>query len=708
MVGINGSTFATLLVALVLYLPGLQADARDLSDVRKSGVLKIVSHHRNPLRGRSPAALERNRSNEFDLAQKFAEKLKLKIEWIEAENLTETLESLQDEDADIALGGLPAEGQLSRGLLFSRPLRFGREILIASGSEGFFTRRSPPASAPDKAQEFSPSVIKGKTILVRPLTSSHEYLLRLLRPEYKTTLKVLSEDETEFEMLDRLKAGEADFAAIDEESFIRTAQTFKSEEKPAEFRQVMLIEDRSPIEWALPLGATRLKSAVDAFLQERALTAYKDENILGDFKDIKKRGVLRVLTRNSSTTYFIYRGAQLGFEYELVSKMAKDLGLRLEIVIPPDRESLFTYLDEGKGDLIAAGLTITAERKEKLLFSTPYNEVSELLVVPSTNTDTTSLGALSGDKIAVRRSSSYFTTLARLQELHGFDIEEVPENRETEEILYALGQGEYEATVADSNIVDVELTYNSRIRSVQPIGDPVKIGWAMRKGQKRLKSAVDRWIRQNYRGLFYNMILTKYFKNAKQMRIAASEERSDLDGALSPYDDLIRKYAKKYEFDWRLITAQMYQESQFNPNAKSWVGALGLMQVMPQTAKELKIPNVTRPEDGIHAGIKLLARYSAVFNSPDIKEKDRLRFALASYNCGLGHVLDGRALAREKKMDPNKWFGNVEKLMPLLSTPAYARRARHGYCRCDEPVKYVSEIQTRYEAYSKLVAPEKD
>ena len=707
MVGIRSQPFATLMATLLLCLLGSPAEARDLSDVRKSGVLRVVTHNRNPLRGRSPAALERNRSNEFELAQKFAEKLKLKIEWIEAENLTDTLESIKDDDADIALGGLPADGESTRELLFSRPIRFGREILVSSGPEGFFKRKLSPSKSEDQ-QGFSPALIKGKTILVRPLTSSHHFLLKLLRPEYKTTLKVLSEDESEFDMLERLSAGEADMAAIDEETFIRTAQSFQTEEKPAEFRVTMMIEDRSPVEWALPQGATKLKSAVDAFLQERALTAYKDENILGDFKDIKKRGVLRVLTRNSSTTYFIYRGAQLGFEYELVSKMAKDLGLRLEIVIPPDRESLFTYLEEGKGDLIAAGLTITDERKEKLLFSTPYNEVSELLVVPASNTEATTLASLSGEKIAVRRSSSYFSTLARLQELHGFDIEEAPENMETEEILYAVGKGEYDATVADSNIVDVELTYNSRLRSLQSIGDPVKIGWAMRKDQKHLKTEVDRWIRRNYKGLFYNMIMTKYFKNAKQMRIAASEERSDLDGALSPYDDLVRKYAKKYEFDWRLITAQMYQESQFNPNAKSWVGALGLMQVMPQTAKELKIPNVTRPEDGIHAGIKLLARYAAVFNSPDIKEKDRLRFALAAYNCGLGHVLDGRTLARERKMDPNKWFGNVEKVMPLLSKPTYARRARHGYCRCDEPVKYVSEIQTRYEGYSKLVAPEKD
>jgi membrane-bound lytic murein transglycosylase F len=258
--------------------------------------------------------------------------------------------------------------------------------------------------------------------------------------------------------------------------------------------------------------------------------------------------------------------------------------------------------------------------------------------------------------------------------------------------------------VADSNIVDVELTFSDGIRSAGPLGDPRDVAWMLRKDQPKLKAAADRFIRKIYRSTRYNLMVTKYFKNERQMRVAASEERSDKAGQLSPYDDLVKKYAMMYEFDWRLVTSQMYQESRFDPGARSWVGALGLMQVMPRTARETGVGDVRKPEQGIHAGVKVLARYAAMYQDPEISEPDRLRFALASYNCGPGHVADGRRLAADLKLDPARWSGHVEKAMPLLAKPRFARTARHGYCRCGEPVKYVSEIQSRYESYSKLIA----
>jgi membrane-bound lytic murein transglycosylase F len=147
----------------------------------------------------------------------------------------------------------------------------------------------------------------------------------------------------------------------------------------------------------------------------------------------------------------------------------------------------------------------------------------------------------------------------------------------------------------------------------------------------------------------------------------------------------------------------MYQESRFDPRARRWVGAQGLMQVMPRTAQELKVRNVTDPNNGILAGVMLMARYSAWFNSPDVPAKDRIRFALASYNCGPGHVQDARAIAKDMGLNPNKWFGNVERAMLLLKRRDIAKKSRYGLCHCDEPVNYVSQIQSRYDTYAKLV-----
>jgi len=328
--------------------------------------------------------------------------------------------------------------------------------------------------------------------------------------------------------------------------------------------------------------------------------------------------------------------------------------------------------------------------------------VSELLVVPAKDTKTRGITDLKDKAIHVRKSSSYYETLSNIQDRVGFKIELLPEDLETEDVLAQVGAGKIPATVADSNIVQLELTYNSKIRSVGPVGDIVEIGWVMRRDQPALKAEVDAFMKKLYKGTFYNIMVGKYFKDSKGTREARTL-RADRAGALSPYDALVKRHARTYELDWRLITAQMYQESQFNPNAKSWVGARGLMQVMPRTGMELKVTNLDDPDQGILAGTKLMARYSNLFNSPEITAKDRIRFALASYNCGPGHVDDARALASEMGLSRNKWFRHVEQALLLLSKREIAKRARYGFCRCDEPVKYVSEIQDRYDHYVQIV-----
>jgi membrane-bound lytic murein transglycosylase F len=325
------------------------------------------------------------------------------------------------------------------------------------------------------------------------------------------------------------------------------------------------------------------------------------------------------------------------------------------------------------------------------------------VVLPASDKATKTLEDLKGKRISVRKSSSYYTTLGKLKAKYGFEIDLLPEDLETEDALRQVGEGKIAATVADSDIVEIELTYTNKIRSLGPLGEPVDLGWAVRKDQPKLLAAADAYLKKIYRGIFYNMSVKKYFKDGRTSRESAGDDRADKDGHLSAYDELTKKRARQFELDWRLVTSQMYQESHFDPKAKSWVGAVGLMQVMPKTGAELKISDLIDPDQGIHAGIMLLARYSKMFDDPSIKDKDRIRFALAGYNCGPGHVSDGRRLAKDLGLDPNRWFGNVEKAMLMLADPKTARKARYGYCRCSEPVKYVSEIQTRYDAYSKLV-----
>jgi membrane-bound lytic murein transglycosylase F len=650
----------------------------DLPAIRAAGTLRLlVTAPEHLQRGVDP------KREELALAVTFARKLELRAVPVVVADRSQLVPALRAGRGDVIVGSLAVTPERAQAILFTRPVRFVAQQVVVPKADRSVRRAADLA---------------GKTVTVRP-SSSYATALARLQPRVKgLQVKAARETEDTFDLIQKVARGEEAITVADSD-ILDAALTFEPGVKAA-----FALIQRDPIAWGVRKENPALKAALDAFLVERALTGYKERSTRADLDAIKKRGALRVLTRNSSTTYFLHRGEELGFEYELAREFARTLGVRLEMVIPPSREALAQYLREGKGDLVAAGLAVTAERSREFAFTVPYNRVSELLVVPAKDRTTQGLADLRGRKIAVRRSSSYHQALAPLQARHGFDLEMVAEDEETEDILEAVEDGKYAATVADSNIVDVELTFSDDIRSVGPIGDPRDVAWMLRKDQPKLKAAADRFIRKIYRSTRYNMMVAKYFKNERQMRVAASEERSDKAGQISPYDDLVKKYARMYEFDWRLVTAQMYQESRFDPRARSWVGALGLMQVMPRTAKESGVGDVRKPEQGIHAGVKVLSRYAAMYQDPEISEQDRLRFALASYNCGPGHVADGRRLAADLKLDPTRWFGHVDKAMPLLAKRQFARTARHGYCRCSEPVKYVSEIQSRYESYSKLIA----
>jgi peptidoglycan lytic transglycosylase F len=657
--------------------PGLAATG-DLPEIRKTGRLRLLVT--------APEHLQRAgdpKREELALAVAFAQKAGLRAIPVVVPERSELIPALRAGRGDVIVGSLAITHERAAEIAFTRPVRHVSQQVVVPKADRSVRRRADLA---------------GKTVTVRASSSYASALARAATRVKGLQIKPARESDDTFDLIQKVARGEEAITVADSD-ILAAALTFEPGVKVA-----FALTVRDPIAWGVRKENPALKGALDAFLAERALRGSKERSVRADLDAIRKRGALRVLTRNTSTTYFLHRGEELGFEYELAREFARTLGVRLEMVIPPSREALTTYLREGKGDLIAAGLAVTPERRQEFAFTAPYNRVSELLVVPASDRTTRSLADLRGRKVAVRRSSSYYQALAPLQGQYGFALEVVPEDEETEDLLETVAEGKFAATVADSNIVDVELTHLDTIRSAGPIGDPRDVAWMLRKDQPQLKAAADRFIRRIYRGTFYNLTMTKYFRNQRHMRTAASEDRSDKAGHLSPYDPLVKKYARMYEFDWRLVTAQMYQESRFDPSVRSWAGALGLMQVMPRTARELGVGDVRQPEVGIHAGVKLLARYAAMYQEPEISEQDRLRFTLAAYNCGPGHVADGRRLAADFKLDPNQWVGQVEKAMPLLARPRFARTARHGYCRCSEPVKYVSEIQRRFESYSNLIA----
>lgn len=374
-----------------------------------------------------------------------------------------------------------------------------------------------------------------------------------------------------------------------------------------------------------------------------------------DLQAIKDRGFIRVLTRNNPACYFMHRGQLMGFEYELVHRFAKKHGLEVLVVVPDNWSDMGQWLAEGRADVIAACVTITAERwenKRKLEYCHHYGEVRELIVSRGNDNSINTLSDLKGRTIHVRKSSSYYETLRELQKEKKlkFKIKLVPENTETFEIVDKVANGKYDLTCVDNNLLSQSLRFGDKLKVVLKLNRPRSYGWVVRSGQPELKAAINAFFEKEYKGTAYNMLYRRYFELDRNKTLGDNFNLSGA-GQISPYDDLVKKYAAEYNFPWMLICSLMFQESSFKADAVSWSGAQGLMQLMPATAGEVDVKDPFDPAQSIRGGTYYLKKqYRRV---PDeVDAINRTCFALASYNGGYGHLIDARKLAEKKGRDP--------------------------------------------------------
>lgn len=436
----------------------------------------------------------------------------------------------------------------------------------------------------------------------------------------------------------------------------------------------------------------------------------------GDLDEIRRRGVLRVLTRNNSSHYFVLRGEQWGFQYELAQRFAERLGVRLQMVVPTDRDSLTQALLEGEGDIIAAGMTITAGRGEAVLFSPPVTHARRVVVTHEDIVKRLETPEdLSRFVVHLNFRSTTFAMAERFQRRLGLPllVQDVPPDVEMEEMLRRIGSGEYEASIVDENLLRLEQAGGTPVEARIPIGASIAKGWAFRPTSTELAQEAGAFIERHRRDGLIRVIYGKYFIPTTRFarRARDFEFRADEDGRISPYDEIFRRVGVETGIDWRLLAALAYSESRFNPNVTSPFGAVGLMQVLPSTAAQDK--GIRRPKDLDRAlrdpefNIRLGARYlrwlMARFEEEGVSKKQQLRFALAAYNAGLGHIMDARDLAERTGRDPNLWFGNVEQAVLLKKDRKWHSKTRFGFCRADQVIAYVSRIQTRYDVYVRHV-----
>lgn len=442
-----------------------------------------------------------------------------------------------------------------------------------------------------------------------------------------------------------------------------------------------------------------------------------------DLEGIKKRGRLIAIVDNSSTSYFIYKGQPMGYEYELLSLLAEELEVDLEIMITSDIVEAFVKLNKGEGDVIAHNLTVTKERQEYIDFTLHHNEVRQVLVQRKpANWRKMKIHQiekklirrpldLADKQIYVRKASAYYRRLQHLSEEIGSDIDIVEElgDVETEEMIRRVARGEIEYTVADEDVALLNAVYYPNLDVKTPLSFTQKIAWGVRKNSPELLEAINGWIREMRKETDYYVIYNKYFKNRSGMRRLANSNYSSINGnQVSPYDAIIKEAADSIGWDWRLLAAVAYQESKFNPEAESWVGATGLMQLMPETAEIFGAEDPLDPRQNILAGANYL-KWLDDFWADEIPDKqERVKFVLASYNVGQGHVLDARSLAEKFGKDKGLWEDNVEKYLALKATPQYYTDevVKLGYCRGSEPVRYVKAILRRNARYKQLIPEE--
>lgn len=438
-----------------------------------------------------------------------------------------------------------------------------------------------------------------------------------------------------------------------------------------------------------------------------SLTGHREERYLADLDEIRRRGVLRVITRNNSSSYFLYRGVEAGFHFELARLFAEELGVRLEMIAPRASRDVVPYLLEGRGDLIMSGLAIDSPRAKRVRLTRPYLHTSLVVVTRSTpDTQALALESLSAMTLWVRPSSSAtrrLRALARGTHL-SFHIQAVPETVEVEDLIDLVADGKAPAAVVERRLAETELLHRDDVQLAMELPtEPIQAALGVHPAHDALFAAADEFVRKHYRGTLYNIFFRRFHENERKTAAVRDERyRADQQGNLSPWDASFQKFAQGIGVDWRLLVSQAYQESRLNPTARSPYGAEGLMQLMPATARELGVQDAFDPEDAIAGASRYLGNLLRRYQDANVALKDQVRFALAAYNVGPGHLRDARLLAEKQGLDGNRWFGHVEKALLLLEKPRYYRDASLGYCRGSEAVRYVSEIQSRYDAYVQL------
>jgi membrane-bound lytic murein transglycosylase F len=425
----------------------------------------------------------------------------------------------------------------------------------------------------------------------------------------------------------------------------------------------------------------------------------KDKVVSIDIKEIRKKGKLTVLFENSSMSYFEYRGKKMGFEYEILDTFAHFIGLPLEIKVVSNAKDFKRFLNDGEGDLIAANLAISLTDKKEINYSDPYYFTHQVLIQRSADSVIKEPMDLSHKIVFVRKNSAFDRRLHCLQEEIGERIlvKSFKNDPITEDLIEMVANKEIDYTIAHENLARISKELHPNLNIKMPISFKQKIAFGIRYKSPELKKLIDSFLKDYCASTAFKELKKKYFDYIEE---TPTELFTLKKGQISPYDAIFKREAASRGWDWHILAAVAHKESKFNPNARGFGGAYGLMQFMPNTGPKYGVTPGASPEVQIAGGMKML---DAIYRTwKDIPNSDqRLKFTLASYNAGRCHIEDAQKLAAENGLNPKLWDENVALMVKKLAYPEYYRS---GKLRCGayrgHAVSYVNSVFARYQGWS--------
>ena len=422
---------------------------------------------------------------------------------------------------------------------------------------------------------------------------------------------------------------------------------------------------------------------------------------------ILTRGTLNISTFYNTTDFYIYQGITRGFHYDLAKDFADYLMVDLQIIeINNNPDTAIHHLQNEKYDLLAISMTSTPDREEKLRFCHPFFKTNEVLVQNKNHSPIGNLKNLDGKEIFIPKNfPAYKKTLEQLEDslnikIHIREVDQIF----NEDLLHLVETGVIHYTVVDENIARASSFSMKNLDFTTKLKNDISVSWVSNKKADLLTDEINRWLQKIRQEGKLQYLYKRYFNNSKTTIGNKSKYILLREGKISPYDELLKKESKRLGWDWRLLAAIVFSESQFNPEAESQFGAYGLMQIIPETAEHFHVFDYFRPDSNIHAGVSYLKYLDKYLTSYIADPQERIKFVLASYNAGPGHILDAIRLTKKYGKNPYLWENNVDFYMRHKNEKQYYQDslAKNGYCNGPQTYHYVRRVLDIYNNYKSI------